>query len=77
MAEPLAQRLRPRSLMRYGGQRHPLARGKVFCRTIDSGRVPNMIFTGRPALENDGGQNYCGGQRNAPAQAERHLRLDQ
>ena len=46
MAEPLAQRLRPRSLDEVWGQRHLLAPGKVFRRTIDSGRVPNMIFYG-------------------------------
>ena len=46
MVEPLAQRLRPRSLDEVWGQRHLLAPGKVFRRTIDSGRVPNMIFYG-------------------------------
>ena len=46
MAEPLAQRLRPRRLDEVWGQRHLLAPGKVFRRTIDSGRVPNMIFYG-------------------------------
>ena len=46
MAEPLAQRLRPRSLDEVWGQRHLLDPGQVFRRTIDSGRVPNMIFYG-------------------------------
>lgn len=46
MSEPLAQRLRPRSLDEVWGQRHLLAPGKVFRRTIDSGHVPNMIFYG-------------------------------
>jgi putative ATPase len=44
--EPLAQRLRPKSLAEVCGQKHLLAPGKVFRRTIDSGRVPNMIFYG-------------------------------
>ena len=46
MAEPLAQRLRPRDLNEVWGQQHLLAPGRVFRRTIDSGRIPNMIFYG-------------------------------
>ena len=46
MHEPLAQRLRPRSLGEVCGQQHLLAEGQVFRRTIDSGHVPNMIFYG-------------------------------
>ena len=46
MAEPLAQRLRPRTLAEVCGQQHLLAPGKVFRRTLESGRVPNMIFYG-------------------------------
>ena len=44
--EPLAQRLRPRTLGEVCGQQHLLGKDKVFRRTIDSGRIPNMIFYG-------------------------------
>lgn len=48
--EPLAQRLRPRTLAEVCGQRHLLGEGKVFRRTLEaaqaSGRIPNMIFYG-------------------------------
>ena len=44
--EPLAQRLRPRTLDEVCGQRHLLAPGQVFRRTIDRGVIPNMIFYG-------------------------------
>ena len=44
--EPLAQRLRPRTLDEVCGKRHLLAPGQVFRRTIDSGKIPNMIFYG-------------------------------
>ena len=44
MMEPLAQRLRPRTLDEVCGQRHLLAPGQVFRRTIDRGVIPNMIF---------------------------------
>lgn len=44
--EPLAQRLRPRTLDEVCGQRHLLAPGCVFRRTIESGKIPNMIFYG-------------------------------
>lgn len=46
MQEPLAQRLRPKTLGEVCGQKHLLAPGRVFRRTIESGRVPNMIFYG-------------------------------
>ncbi len=48
--EPLAQRLRPRTLAEVCGQRHLLGKGQVFRRTLEaaqaSGRIPNMIFYG-------------------------------
>ncbi len=46
MNEPLAQRLRPKMLADVCGQQHLLAPGRVFRRTIESGRIPNMIFYG-------------------------------
>ena len=46
MNEPLAQRLRPKTLEDVCGQQHLLAPGRVFRRTIESGRIPNMIFYG-------------------------------
>ena len=46
MNEPLAQRLRPKTLAEVCGQQHLLAPGRVFRRTIESGRIPNMIFYG-------------------------------
>ena len=46
MNEPLAQRLRPKTLADVCGQQHLLAPGRVFRRTIESGRIPNMSFYG-------------------------------
>ena len=46
MNEPLAQRMRPKTLTEVCGQQHLLAPGRVFRRTIESGRIPNMIFYG-------------------------------
>ena len=46
MSEPLAQRLRPRTLSEVCGQQHLLGEECVFRKTIDSGRIPNMIFYG-------------------------------
>ena len=58
MNEPLAQRLRPKTLADVCGQQHLLAPGRVFRRTIESGRIPNMIFygpsgTGKTTLSTD------------------------
>ena len=46
MNEPLAQRMRPKTLAEVCGQQHLLAPGRVFRCTIESGRIPNMIFYG-------------------------------
>ena len=46
MREPLAQRLRPKTLAEVCGQQHLLAPGRVFRRTIESGSIPNMFFYG-------------------------------
>ena len=43
---PLAERLRPQNLGEVCGQQHLLAPGRVFRRTLDSGKVPNMVFYG-------------------------------
>ena len=40
------RRLRPKTLADVCGQQHLLAPGRVFRRTIESGRIPNMIFYG-------------------------------
>ncbi len=46
MNEPLAQKLRPQSLAEVSGQSHLLGEDKVFRKTVESGKIPNMIFYG-------------------------------
>ncbi len=46
MNEPLAQKLRPQSLAEVSGQQHLLGQGQVFRKTVESGKIPNMIFYG-------------------------------
>jgi putative ATPase len=46
--EPLAARLRPRSLHEFVGQQHLLAPGKPLRDAIESGTVGSMIFWGPP-----------------------------
>lgn len=43
---PLADRLRPRSLDDVVGQKHLLSEGALLRRIADSGNIPNMIFYG-------------------------------
>jgi putative ATPase len=45
---PLADRMRPRSLAGFFGQRHLLDEGKPLRRAIDQGRPHSMIFWGPP-----------------------------
>ena len=47
-SEPLASRMRPRSLESYAGQRHILAHGQLLRRAIESDRIQSLIFYGPP-----------------------------
>ena len=47
-AEPLAARMRPRSLDEVAGQQHILALGKLLRRAIESDRFTSLIFYGPP-----------------------------
>lgn len=47
-AEPLAARMRPRSLDELAGQQHILAPGKLLRRAIESDRFTSLIFYGPP-----------------------------
>ena len=47
-AEPLAARMRPRSLEEVAGQQHILAPGKLLRRAIESDRFTSLIFYGPP-----------------------------
>ena len=46
MYQPLADRIRPRSLDEVVGQEHILGEGKMLRRIIESGKIPNLIFYG-------------------------------
>ncbi|GCE48368.1 putative ATPase [Thermosporothrix hazakensis] len=48
VGEPLASRMRPRSLDEVVGQEHLLAPGKVLRRSIENDRITSMIFWGPP-----------------------------
>ncbi|MCI6040101.1 MAG: replication-associated recombination protein A, partial [Clostridiales bacterium] len=48
--QPLAARLRPRTLDEFVGQRHLLGPGKVLTRLIESDHLSSMIFWGPPGV---------------------------
>ena len=50
MSEPLAERLRPKTLEEYVGQRHLLGEDAVLRRMIDAGRVSSFILWGPPGV---------------------------
>ena len=50
MAEPLAERLRPRTLDDYIGQQHLVGEGAVLRRMIDSGHISSFIVWGPPGV---------------------------
>ncbi len=47
---PLAERLRPKSLDEYIGQKHLVGKGAVLRQAIESGRIPSMILWGPPGV---------------------------
>ena len=50
MQKPLADLLRPQSLDEMVGQSHLLDKGTVFRKSVDSGKINNMIFYGPPGV---------------------------
>ena len=50
MSQPLAERLRPKTLDDYIGQKHLVGEQAVLRRMIESGRVPSFILWGPPGV---------------------------
>ncbi|MFV0419529.1 MAG: replication-associated recombination protein A [Dysgonomonas sp.] len=50
MSQPLAERLRPRSLDEYIGQKHLVGEGAILRKMIESGRVPSFLLWGPPGV---------------------------
>lgn len=50
MQQPLAERLRPKTLDEYIGQKHLVGPGAVLRRMIDSGRISSFILWGPPGV---------------------------
>ncbi|MDH6341930.1 putative ATPase [Parabacteroides sp. PFB2-12] len=50
LSQPLAERMRPKSLEDYIGQKHLVGEGAVLRRMIESGRIPSFILWGPPGV---------------------------
>lgn len=50
MSEPLAERMRPKTLDEYVGQQHLVGKGAVLRRMIDSGHISSFILWGPPGV---------------------------
>lgn len=50
MSLPLAERMRPKSLEEYIGQKHLVGKGAVLRKMIDSGRIPSFLLWGPPGV---------------------------
>lgn len=48
--KPLAERMRPKTLQDYFGQKHLVSEGAILRTMIDQGRVPSMILWGPPGV---------------------------
>ncbi|MGL5514066.1 MAG: replication-associated recombination protein A, partial [Sporomusa sp.] len=47
--QPLAERMRPRTLEEFVGQKHLLGKGKLLRNLIESDQIQSMILQGPPA----------------------------
>ena len=50
MSEPLAERMRPKTLDEYVGQQHLVGQGAVLRRMIESGHISSFILWGPPGV---------------------------
>ena len=50
MAQPLAERMRPKTLDEYIGQKHLVGEGAVLRKMIDAGRISSFILWGPPGV---------------------------
>lgn len=50
MSQPLAERLRPRNLDEYIGQKHLVGEGAILRKMIESGRIPSFLLWGPPGV---------------------------
>ena len=50
MSEPLAERMRPRSLDDYVGQKHLVGEGAILRKMIDAGKISSFILWGPPGV---------------------------
>lgn len=48
--QPLASRLRPRTLDEFVGQKHLIGEGRILRRLIESDNIPSIIFWGNPGI---------------------------
>ena len=50
MSQPLAERMRPKELDEYIGQKHLVGKNAVLRRMVESGRIPSFILWGPPGV---------------------------
>lgn len=63
---PLAERLRPKSLDEYIGQRHLVGEGKVFTKLLATGNIPSFILWGPPGIGKTTLANIIAAELNRP-----------
>jgi putative ATPase len=63
---PLAERMRPKSLDDYIGQKHLVGQGAILRQAIESGRIPSMILWGPPGVGKTTLANIISNQQSRP-----------
>ena len=59
LSQPLAARLRPRTLDEVVGQQHIIGKDKLLYRAIKADKLSSVIFYGPPGTGNNAGADYC------------------
>ena len=71
--QPLAERLRPKTLEDYIGQEHLVGKNAVLRKMIESGNLSSLILWGPPgSRKNHTGEDYCQYTGTAVSHAQRH-----
>jgi putative ATPase len=63
---PLAERMRPKTLDEYIGQKHLVGQGAILRQAIESGRIPSMILWGPPGVGKTTLANIISNLQNRP-----------
>ncbi len=70
--QPLAERVRPKTLSEYIGQEHIIGQGSALRNAINQNLLPSLILWGPPGLENHIEAHYFANIKKTALFVKRH-----